>query len=106
MSNNPTFSIGAGNTAPPVSAILLLGSGALAALTGATVTFSLYSLGGTVIFTRSATVVSVPLASVRYSWLAGDTTTRGSYLGRFRVTYADTTVQDFPNDRFIEIAVT
>ena len=75
-------------------------------LVGATVTFTLYSLGGVVIFTRSATVVSIPLASVRYSWQAGDTTTRGSYLGRFRATYADTTVQDFPNDRFIEITVT
>lgn len=103
--SNPTFSIGAGNTAPAISAILLTGSGAVPNLVGATVTFSLYSLGGAVIFTRSATVVSIPAASVKYQWLAGDTTTAASYLGRFHVTYLDTTSQDFPNDRFIEIIV-
>lgn len=103
--SNPTFAIGMNNTAPPVSAILLSGTSILADLTGATVVFSFYNLGGTVIFTRAATVVSVPLASVRYPWQAGDTATAGSYLGRFRVTYNDTTVQDFPNDRYIEITV-
>lgn len=103
--SNPTFAIGLNNTAPAVSAILLTAEGVLAALTGATVAFTFYTLGGSVIFTRSATVVSIPLASVKYPWQAGDTATAAHYLGRFRVTYADTTVQDFPNDRFIEITV-
>lgn len=103
--SNPTFSIGVDNTAPPVTALLLSETATVPNLTGATVVFSFYSLGGTVLFTRAATIVSVPLASVKYTWQAGDTSTAGKYLGRFRVTYLDLTVQDFPNDRYIEIVV-
>jgi hypothetical protein len=45
---------------------------------------------------------------VRYAWQSGDISgavgTR--YLGRFWVTYSNTTTQVFPSSRYIEVVVT
>jgi len=42
---------------------------------------------------------------VRYNWQAADTATVGSYQVEFEVTYADATVETFPNDGYIRVEI-
>lgn len=105
-SNNPDFFIGVGNTLPTLDAALFGGQPRVPAnLTGSTVTCSLSTLGGTVIFSRAASVTDAVDGRVQYTWQAGDTDTAGTYLARFHVTYGSGDIQDFPNDRFIEVRI-
>lgn len=102
---NPFFYIGLGATTPTIDAALL-NSGQPADLTGATVMFAFYRLGGAQIFERAATIVNASTGHVRYVWQAGDTGTEGRYLGRFTVTYPSTDVQFFPDDpRYIRVTI-
>lgn len=105
---NPRFTTAVAAT--PVFSVVLMDGSANAAmgahLTGSTVTFSLHELGGATLFTRAAVIDSILSSKVHYSTQAGDTATAGKYLGRFHVHYSDSTVQDFPDDRYIELEVT
>ena len=42
---------------------------------------------------------------IQYDWTATNTNTADVYEGEFQVTYADTSVQTFPNDGYILIDV-
>ena len=42
---------------------------------------------------------------VEYSWQAGDTDTAGTYYGEIEVTYADNTVETFPNNGYFTIII-
>lgn len=104
---NPTFTVPL-STTPLLHAALLdidPDTQPVSNLTGATVTFSLYDLGGAVIFTRSATLTSIPLGKVTYQVQAGDSADEGTFLGKFHVTYASSLVQDFPDDRYMNVFV-
>lgn len=99
------FHIDVGQTTPALEAACIDEDGHLVHLGGCSVTFTLRRLGGAVIFTRSATIVSAPTGYVRYQWQAGDTTTEGRYLGQFTATFPSLDVIDFPSDRFIRVEV-
>lgn len=43
---------------------------------------------------------------VRYNWSASDTASVGTYEGEFEVTFADSTIETFPNSGFFSIIVT
>ena len=43
---------------------------------------------------------------VRYNWSASDTASVGTYEGEFEVTFADSTIETFPNSGFFSITVT
>jgi hypothetical protein len=103
--SNPYFQIGVGQTTPTLDAALFDTNGNLVNLVGCSVTFSLFSLGGTLIFTRAGTIVAPAQGHVRYSWQAGDTNTANRYLGKFTVTYANMSTQEFPENRYIRVTV-
>lgn len=43
--------------------------------------------------------------AVQYAWIAGDTDTAGTYDAEFRVTYADGSIETFPNNGFIRVQI-
>lgn len=103
---NPFFRITQGQTTPSLDAALIDSDGQVVNLTGATVNFELYELGGeTLIFDQPGDVVDPVAGWVRYSWSPGETDTVGKYLGKFVVTYSNMTEQEFPEKRFIEVTV-
>jgi hypothetical protein len=67
-------------------------------LTDANVRFHMKSIDGTLKIDAPMTIVSTPtLGLIRYDWQTGDTDTVGTYYVEFEVTYADNTVETFPN---------
>jgi hypothetical protein len=52
-----------------------------------------------------AVVISAPDGLVRYNWVGSDTAEVGSYLAEFEVTYTDSTVETFPNDKYIRVEI-
>lgn len=107
MSNNPDFFIAEGDTLPNLDAALFGGDQVEPVeLTGSTVEFKMWQLGGTVeVLARAATLLDATEGRVRHAWQAGDTDTPGVYLGRFVVTYPSGDTQTFPNDRHIKIHI-
>jgi len=77
-------------------------------LTGATVRFSMRVRGqATPLLDRVAATVVAPATGgvVQYDWQAGNTGTAGFYDAEFEVTYADSTIETFPNRGFIPVLV-
>lgn len=77
-------------------------------LTGATVVFNMrLRSDGSVKVNRAAAVIVSPATGgvVRYDWDADDTDTAGIYQAEFEVTYADSTVETFPNNGFIPVQI-
>jgi len=49
---------------------------------------------------------SMGTPALQYDWVAGDTDTEGLFFGEFRVVYADSTQETFPNgDEYIPIQI-
>lgn len=106
----PSFNLKEGDTSPAISYTL---SPATVELTGATVVFNMTDMNGNPVVTRaSATVTDVGdgtasgTPTVEYNWASADTDTSGVYLAEFEVTYADSSVETFPNSDNITIVIT
>jgi len=77
-------------------------------LTGATARFSMRVRGQiTPMINRVAATIVSPTTGgvVQYDWQAGDTATAGFYDAEFEVTYADASVETFPNRGFIPVLI-
>jgi hypothetical protein len=72
-------------------------------LTGAVVSFQMRPRRGLISIDRAAVVESATV--VRYDWQSGDTDIAGAYEAEFRVTFADLTIETFPNTGFITIQI-
>lgn len=102
-----TFYIKQNDTSPGILATLQDASGVAINLVGATVRFHMRELNtGTTKVNALATVVTAASGIVRYSWIAADTNTVGSFQGEFQATYADGKIETFPNDGYIPIEIT
>ncbi len=90
------FQLKEGDTSPSLSYAL---SPTSIDLTGASVVFNMMDRRGTVKVNRAAATITTATGTptVQYDWQAADTDTAGVYRGEFEVTYADTTVETFPN---------
>lgn len=101
-----TFNIKQNDTSPALQATLKDGSGVVIDLTGATVRFHMRPLGSqTVKVDADATVVLASGGVVQYDWIAADTDTAGYFVAEFEVTYADSSVETFPNREYINIRI-
>jgi hypothetical protein len=88
-----------GDTAPVATATLLDPSGAAVSLSGAVVRFHM-SNATTVIVDALATVDADQVLNkgkVTYQWLTANTATAGTFRAEWQVTFADATIQTFPN---------
>ena len=102
-----TFSMKQNDTSPAMLATLQDASGAAVDITGASVRFHMRQIGSTQVkVDAAATIVSALDGTVRYNWIAADTADIGSYQAEFEVTYADASIETFPNDGYIRVEIT
>ena len=99
-----TFYLKSNDTSPSITATLRDAEGTLIDLTGASVNFHMYDADGTV-KVDAAAVVADNDGVVRYDWIAADTDTVGVFYAEFEVTYADGTVETFPNTTNIKVKI-
>lgn len=101
-----TFYIKQNDTGPAIVATLQDANGNAINLTGAGVRFHMRSVsGGNPVVDAAATVVTALSGIVRYNWVAADTDTVGTYQAEFEVTYADASIETFPNDGYIAVQI-
>lgn len=92
------FSIKQNDTSPSLQATLKDAALNPIDLTGATVRFHMKSVDGTLKVDEVMTIVTAASGIVQYDWVSGDTDTVGTYYVEFEVTYADASVETFPNN--------
>ena len=102
-----TFYIKQNDTSPSILATLQDAEGSAVDLTGAGVRFHMRSMTLNQTVVDAAAVIVTDLSGeVRYNWDAADTASVGSYQAEFEVTYADGSIETFPNDSFIRVDIT
>jgi len=102
-----TFFIKRNDTSPAMLATLVDADGNAVDITGASVRFHMRPIGQSQNTVDSAAVIVTPLEGiVRYNWLASDTDSSGTYQAEFEVTYADASIETFPNDKYIPVQIT
>ena len=102
------FTIGQGDTWPPIQAALKDAEGAAVDITGATVEVNMKAAGGSLTIDHGAADILVPASgTVEYEWETLDTATAGSYTFEWEVTFSDGKIATFPNttDK-IEVTIT
>lgn len=92
------FSIKQNDTSPSLQVSLKDAASQPISLTGATVRFHMKSVDGTLKVDAAMTVTNAATGTCQYNWQAGDTATVGTYYVEFEVTYADASVETFPNN--------
>jgi hypothetical protein len=101
-----TFYVKQNDTSPAMLATLQDADGNAIELTSASVRFHMRPVGGgAIVVDQAATVVTALEGLVRYNWTAADTDTVGSYQAEFEVTYADASIETFPNDGYIRVEI-
>jgi hypothetical protein len=76
-------------------------------ITEASVRFHMRPIGSTTVTVdQPANIVTALEGIVRYDWQAADTATIGSYQAEFEITYADASIETFPNDGYIRVNIT
>jgi uncharacterized protein YfaS (alpha-2-macroglobulin family) len=102
-----TFPLKVGDSAPVLQATLSDSDGNAVDLTGADVQFRLLEpRDGATKIDSPATIHDASNGIVRYQWASGDTDEAGRYRAEFEVTYADGSVETFPNDGFHDVVLT
>ena len=100
-----SFTIKQNDTSPALQATLKDANGDAVDVTGATIRFHMRDDEGTVKVDAAGAIVTAASGIIEYNWLAADTDTVGVYEAEFEVTYADSTVETFPNDGYIRVRV-
>tara|TARA_R110000796_G_scaffold178802_1_gene295438 strand:+ start:817 stop:1140 length:324 start_codon:yes stop_codon:yes gene_type:complete len=101
-----TFYIKQNDTSPAMLATLEDADGTAVNVTGAVIRFHMRKIGSTAVVVDEAAVIVTPLEGiVRYDWMAADTAEIGSYQAEFEVTYADASIETFPNDGYIRVKI-
>jgi hypothetical protein len=101
-----TFFIKRNDTSPAILATLQDADDNAIDITGATVRFHLRAIGAKQVTVDSAAVIVAPLDGiVRYDWNSADTDVAGSYQAEFKVTYADASIETFPNNGYLRVEI-
>ena len=76
-------------------------------LTGASAVFNMRKKGAANTVNRGAATVVAPATggTLSYPWAPADTATEGQFEAEFEVTYADLTVETYPNNGFITVQI-
>lgn len=102
-----TFYIKQNDTSPSMLATLQDASGVAVDISAASIRFHMRQIGSSQITVDAqATIVDALAGEIRYDWQAADTAKIGSYQAEFEVTYADASIETFPNDGYIRIQIT
>lgn len=99
------FRIKQNDTSPSLQATLKDATGSAVNITGATVRFHMKSLEGSVKVDAEMEITDAEGGVVQYDWSASDTDTVGTYRAEFEVTYADASIETFPNDGNVSIVI-
>jgi len=99
------FSIKRNDTSPSLSGTCTDASGAAIDISGATVRFHMLDTDGNTVVDAAAVIASGSGGVARYDWVAADTDVAGGFRGEFEVTYADGTIETFPNTSYIPIRI-
>lgn len=97
-----------GDTSPSVLRTLQDGDGNGINLTDADVVFNMRRIHGDqspIIEAGEVTLVDASAGDVSYEWQPGDTDETGGFYGEFEVTFSDGSIETFPNDGYIRIAI-
>lgn len=102
-----TFYIKEGDTSPAIEYML---SPVTITLNGGSVVFNMKDRRNQLKVNRAAAVITddgllTDTPTVQYNWTAADTDTAGTYYGEFEVTYADSTIETFPNNGYITVEI-
>jgi hypothetical protein len=100
------FSIKQNDTSPSLLVTLQDGDGNTINVTSGTVRFHMVDLARSVKVDGAMTLVNASIGLVRYDWQAADTDTAGTYYAEFEVTYADGSIETFPNTDSVAIVIT
>ena len=101
------FRIKTNDTSPKLAVTLEDANSNAINVTGANgVRFHMKAFGATALKVDAPmTVTNASGGIVQYSWVGADTDTAGTYYGEVEVTYADNTVETFPNNGYFTIIV-
>ena len=86
------------DTLPILSATLLDADDNAVNLAGATIRFIMRTPDDAVLINAPAVIVDAFNGKVQYAWQLNDTKFNGQYLGEFKVTFSDGSVETWPND--------
>lgn len=108
----PDFILRAGDTAASIASTLEDENGDPVSIQNATVRFHLGSITGTTVVVnadanndQNGAGTDGTKGNVSYDWGAADTATAGWYVGEWQVTYADNSVQTFPNGDYLYVLI-
>lgn len=100
------FRIKQNDTSPSLEAKLSDNNLVSVDLTAATVMLHMKAVGGGVVLDQQMTITDDEGGVVQYDWQTGDTATVGTYYVEFEVTYADGSVETFPNTGSLPLIIT
>ena len=105
---NPTFFIKQNDTRPSLEVYLRDDKDRPVDITGATVVFNMRNAATDVAVVTNGTVavISTSAGRGRYTFVAADTATAGTFDAEFQITFAAGGVETFPNDGHIKIIIT
>jgi len=76
-------------------------------LTGATVRFHMGRIGETRLVDAPGTLLTDGSdGKMKYTWQTGDTVQAGNFSAEFEVTFADGSIETFPNGGYIDVQIT
>lgn len=100
------FTLKQNDTSPAMTATLQDAAGAPVNLTGASVRFHTRRNGkAAATVDAAAVIVNAAAGSVRYNWSPPDTAISGTYQAEFEVTYADGSIETYPNTGYIDVVI-
>jgi len=100
-----SFNIKQNDTSPSLQATLKDAQLVPVDITAATVKFHMKSIDGSIKVNETMTITDADGGVVQYDWQVGDTDTVGAYYVEFQVTYADASVETFPNNGSLVVSV-
>ena len=103
----PKWSMKVGDTRPILYATLLAGGDVVDLTTASNVKFTMTNAAGSVVIDlATCTIVSPPTNGiVSYAWQTADTNTAGLFQGEFKVTWADASIERFPNQTNFQVQI-